>query len=222
MKLRALAGIAGFLLASTAAHATIIGVAVESIGSNNQVGSTNGDGSINFYIPLSADASGTYGVDAGTSVDSCYFPYSCKNGTLDMFLRFDTGWTGSAELVLGFLDLDLAGVNDPWNFLESVVVNDGTNSTVFDSKSDASWANSTAQLLSIGVNVLSDPFFVQLAFASTFDPFSSYGKYYNTQETMIAALQPVSVPEPTTLSLLGAGLVAVGFAGRRRKTAKAA
>jgi len=227
MKLSALVGIATLLLASTAAHATIIGVAVEGVGSDTQVGMTNPDGSIKFYAPLSGNE--VYGESGGgMSSDSCYYPSTCTGGTLDMTLKFD-GLGGASEGILGlfFQDLDLAGVNDPWFFFESLRVADANDVTLFDIGSVAdAWAlllaNNSVQLLLSFVDIINDPFFLQLSFSTDFSRYTPYGWYGNTYETMLAVLEPVSVPEPTTLSLLGAGLVAVGLAGRRRKAAKAA
>lgn len=232
MKRKGLAGFAAFLLASASVHATIIGVAVDSVGSSTQVGTTNPDGSIDFFAPLSGTE--TYGVGGGgMSSDSCYYgtPNTCTGGTLDMFLRFDPVPTSTGILGLFFRDLDLAGVNDPWFFFESLLLADADGNTLFDVSSVADAAadpnllffgNNSVQLLLSFVDVISDPFFLRLSFSTDFSQYTPRGWYGNTSETMLALLEPVSVPEPTTLSLLGAGLVAVGLAGRRRKVSKAA
>ena len=211
-----------------AAQATIIGVAVDGIATNNDVGSVNPDGSINFFAPLSEGASGTYGVDAGMTADTCYYPSTCTGGTLDIFLRFDPVPVGDALLSLSFLDLDLAGANDPWFFFESLTLANSSGDTLFsvdsiaDGTSDlAILANNSVQFLFSFIDVATDPLFLQLTIGTDFSAFTPSGWYRNTSETMLASLTPVSVPEPATLSLLGAGLVVVGFA-KRRKGAKTA
>jgi hypothetical protein len=230
-KLRTLAIGLVALAATGTANATVIGVAVDGVGSNNTVGSVNGDGSINFYAPLSADSSGTYGVDAGLSTDTCYYPTTCTGGTLDMFLRFEPAPTGDGILALTFLDLDIAGANDPWFFFESLRLADESNNTLYevDSVLDgfgdpnlAILANNTVQLLLSFVDIAASPFFLQLSFSTDFHALTPYGGYQNTVETMLATLTPVSVPEPATLSLLGTGLVAFGLSRRRKRNANAA
>lgn len=55
------------------------------------------------------------------SSDSCTVGSSvspCSGGALDMFLFYDMPEAGVATTQLDFVDLDLAGVNDPWFFLE--------------------------------------------------------------------------------------------------------
>jgi len=233
MKLNGLIGVAALLLASAGAQATIIGVAVKDFGSSAQVGSTNTNGSINFFAPLSGTE--TYGVDGGgLSSDSCYYPRTCTGGTLNMFLRFSPVLTTDGILSLYFKDLDLSGVNDPDFFFESILLADENGKTLFaiDSVADALadpniliLADHKIQVLLSFVDVISNPFYLRLAFSTSFGPNTPRGWYGNTYETMLATLTqltPLRVPEPTTLSLLGAGLLAAGLAGRRRKCARRA
>lgn len=221
-----LIGSALLLMASAgSAQATIIGVPVGGIGSSATVGNVAADGTIDFYIPLTSGHSGVYGVNAGTSVDGCSFPGTCTGGTLDMFLRFAPAQLGPNVLSLAFSDLDLISVNDPWYFLESIAVLDAySNVQAFvDSWNDPEVlvADPNDQLLQLLVNVGENPFFVGLSFTSSFAGQVPHGNYINTSETLLASLSavatpPVPVPEPTILSLLGAGLISIGLGRRRR------
>jgi hypothetical protein len=216
------------LLAAVAApaRAFVIGAAVQGNGSSTTVGSTNADGSINFYALL--NGSGTYGVSGGgnngLSADQCTIGASssnCGGGTLDMWLRFAPVTVGANVLTLQFTDLDLEGVNDPDYFLESVrVYNEANASVAYVNDEDDPQvvsANNDNQTLSVGIDVTGDNvYFVRLSFVTSFVG-APRGTYTNTIERVRATMDSsVSVPEPGTLSLLGAGLLVIGFASRRR------
>lgn len=199
------------------ARADTIGIAVGSIGSNTQVGTSllQPDGeTIGFYIPLSPSGSATYGVaGGGLSSDTCTFP-SCGGGMLTMYLRFAPVSTGPYVLTLAFNDLDIMGANDPANFLESVSIDDGVNPAVLvQGISDPQVVsyNPTTQRIALNVTAGSNPFYTTLRFGTSFT--SGGGTWRNTLETVHASITPV--PEPFTITLLGIGLIGVGIARRR-------
>lgn len=216
------------------AQATVIGVAVADYGASQQIGDFDSDGTINFYALL--NGSGVYGVDnAGLESDSCTtWPSSsqCTGGRLDMWLRFSPVTEGLNELNLHFSDLDLLGAHDPygasWRFLESVKIYESSSTTPIVTVDDV-WdspvvqADRDSQWLRLSLDVLGDPYFVRLRFRTIFDNLPS-GRYVNTQESVLATITgrsvtipPVSVSEPTTLTLLGGGLLLIGFVATRRR-----
>jgi hypothetical protein len=97
-----------------------------------------------------------------------------------------------------------------------VTVDDVWDSPVVQADRDSQW-------LRLSLDVLGDPYFVRLRFRTIFDNLPS-GRYVNTQESVLATITgrsvtipPVSVSEPTTLTLLGGGLLLIGFVATRRR-----
>ena len=207
---------------------TITGVTVRGYGYTSQVGSVNSDGSVNFYALLNGSA--TYGYNGGgMSADNCtisYYTNNCGGGTLDMWFRFEGVNLGPNVLTLQYNDLDLAGVNDPGYFLESVRVyrNNSTSTLAYineewDAGVDQPASNYNTQLIELDINVNTSPvFYVRTRYVTTFRSDAPRGNYTNTVESVRATL----VPEPGMLSLLGAGLLAAGLLGQRRRQAAAA
>lgn len=202
--------------------ASVTGVAVSGIDSATQVGSTRYrralDGrAIRYFVPLS-DNSGTYGV--GNSCGGSGFG-TCSDrgdggGHLDLFLRFD-GLNPDADGVLSVLfeDLDVAGVNDPSGFVETINVfsADGQSLTGNIDTLDSLFVSgdSGAQLLRLGLGLIGDnPFFVRLRFRSESEYFGR-----NTAEFLIAKVS--EVPIPAALPLMLSGLAGIAFFRRRRK-----
>lgn len=241
-----LAGLVISVATEAKALTTALGKPVEAIGSNVQAVPTCGSeacynsvtGEIGFYIPLNSADNGTYGMDipgpadeAGTFSDSKTGPFT-NSGALTMYLRFTPIAPfplASAALTFSFVDLDLIGVNDPNGFTETIQFFSATNSALTpvittNSSSGSSPLNYTvtgnANTQSIVFSdvrsiITSDPFYAKVVFGSKE---TNSGTYRNTLESLTATLttSTAAVPEPTSMLLLGSGLVALG-AWRRGK-----
>jgi len=187
-------------------------------------------GQIDYFIPLSQDDAGVYGVTdvghgntAGTISDVGRGTGIGGNPALRMFLRFDAmdvPGGGKTSLVLDFADLDLDGANDPGWFTEAVQVRDASGNHVtpiLDALSDTPGANDPYdfvisgdhQVQSVTVGDVSslvsggEPTWLELAFWSDSDR-----RARNTVESMSAMLQVEDaspIPEPATMVLLGLG-----------------
>lgn len=185
-------------------------------------------GRIIFFIPLSSANGGVFGVTphsggtAGTFADTG----SGASNTLAMYLMFSPVAVPAttASLTFAFVDLDLSDVNDPNGFLENVQffsVN-GTALTPLITTNGQSGGgtlsyvvsgNSINQTISFPnvTSIVQNPFFVRLNFGSSY---TSTGT--NTPESLTATLVSTRVPEPSTILLLGSGLLGLGLLRRRR------
>ena len=207
------------ILSAGTANATIIGSAVTQTGATIDGGTAGNP--IDFYIPLSQNASGNYGTGAiGRTPDMCTAPSAtdpCGGGYLNMLLEFEGVSAGSHQMTLQFTDLDLTGVNDPDYFFERLTVFalSSTPSFSFGSNPLATFTQSNDQTLEVNVGYFGGgSLYFGLLFGSSI---FANGTFLNTPETLVASLDRVSVPEPATLSLFGVGLLALGFAGRKRR-----
>lgn len=219
---RLLAGavlVASSMIGSAALAVPVVGVAVDGIGSSTTVGITVnkpdlGGDAIEYFIPLTASpATCVFGVNCGTTSDVG------NGGTkMSMFLRFDPVSTVyPSTLNVYFEDLDLIGVNDPANFLESIEIfnKDGVSLTglIDDIASPLVTGNSyTQQLLTFALGILPEsPFFAEFVFASDYDH-SRAGR--NTPEYLRAEIiSTVPVPAAGLMLLTAMG----GFAALRRR-----
>src|SRR5262245_37589876 len=193
------------------ASADTIGVSVGSLSGTTHVGSATqniaalgGAGSIEYFIPVTAGANGTYGGSGssctfgfGTCADSGY-----GDGNLTMFLRFNpVSTTNPSVLTVTFLDLDLNGANDPAGFLESLqIFSGGTPLTgLITNIGGLVTGDANVQTLTLGLGILtSSPLVLTLKFHSDFIDPKEYGT--NTPEHLRATI--AAVPGP----IVGAGL----------------
>ena len=215
--------IASALVFAQAAHAAVVGIAIDP-NTQTQVGQTEfrnvlGGDAIRYFIPLDASrGNGTYGVDDNGNYGLT--PDTGSGGpTLSMYLLFSPISIGAAyNLDILFEDLDLAGANDPASFLETIEVlsADGTTSLsgpITNIGQPLVSGNGSTQLLSLFLGAISvDPFIVRLDFASSFTRVGT-----NTPEFLIASVE--EVPLPAAAPLFMAGIAGIGFLRRRKQKA---
>ena len=241
-----------FIATGTTYASTIaVGVAVDDIPHNTTVGITEDPDEddndyrewIKYYIPLSEDYSGTYGVDKdvdpgpgvitktiGTTSDqgSGYGTVQGEDPALTMYLMYSPVEFPAATAVLTFefLDLDIEPDNDPTDpdFFETIQIFGGDNNPLTDVISNA-WddeSNSFYSVVSAGnlVTITFPDLTAHLGGDPTYAKLtftSDYGSHsgWNTPEYLYTTLETTPVPIPGAVWLLGSGLL--GLAGIRRK-----
>lgn len=202
---------------------------------------------IKYFIPLTETVSGTYGVNGvGMRADStssgCGPSASNLCGYLNIYLKFaPTAEFPLQNVVLSmqFLDIDLESVNDPSFFFESAqffaasgqpVSPEFTNIAGQGSTAGVDWnvyqpAGQQGAKWPVYVDfsgqgladLITDPFWMKLTLRTA--PFNAAGT--NTAEYLRSSLTTVSVSEPSSLLLLGTGLIGLGVAGRARRGRRA-
>jgi hypothetical protein len=203
-----------------AADLVAVGVAVGSLGSTSPVGlplvnnlnPSLGGPAIGYFIPLGDNDGGIYGTPqngCATGVGTCS---DTGNGgaTLKMILMFTpVSVTNPSKLTVNFQDLDLANVNDPDYFFETLqLYTQGPNHTftqltgLITAAGGLVTGDHDHQTLSLDLGVLSsNPLYLELAFAAKFNT-----NGINTEEYLRATVS--SVPGP----VVGAGLPGLFFA----------
>ncbi len=197
------------ILCHQTASADVVGFPVKASGSTEKVGLVNPDGSIKYFIPFTASASGVYAVSGngtvGTVTDS-----GSPGGNLRMYLAFGplTPATGNSvpQLTFNFDDLDLNGANDNTILRETIRITGPNGSTqVIDSTSDDTadysvTGNTSTQSivfsnLSAIANLTNQPYlFLQVDFATL------HADGGNTAEQFKATLKYVCANDPNKQS----------------------
>ena len=197
----------------------IVGVVVEDTASIEAI-VVQPDGWVEFFIPLNGEET----FDGSLTQDFCnsYGPgnNTCTGGTLHMYMYFAADWDGDSTLIYEFEDFDSAGFNDPSYFFELLAVNivdadGGIGDMSFSTGDIAAAVNGNNDLQSVSLDtVIEGEFYAHLVFETAFSGSTPNSWFGNTLESTRG--QVVSVPEPSTFLLFGAGLLFLFF-GQLRK-----
>lgn len=211
-----------------AAGAIMVDGSTTDSSSGLNVQSQLGLGAIGYFIPLDIDGSTcVFGVDCGTRSDT---GNGSNNDYMSMFIKFDPIAVNQAgTLTLKFLDLDVAGANDPSRFFEKLTLYGvGDTPLVYDEATDGfefvpsnGDDGNVLQMLTIDFDgFASSSIVAELRFQSCYQKYNDgrcKGYVRNTAEYLSAHIDIEPVPLPAGGLLLLTGLAAFGATRRKMR-----